>query len=646
MQKKSIETILYSVGGVIAMAVVIVVLNFIMAPVRQRVDLTKEKAYTLAPGTKAILAKLDTPIKIRFYCTRGNVASRYAVPLQSYAKDVEDLLAEYKQAAKGKLIIEKYDPQPESDAEDSARLDEVEPQGLPGGERFYLGLTVSMLDSKQTIPFLAPDRERLLEYDISRAITRVLTPEKPVVGVMSSMPVFGMQSNPMMAQMGQRGQPAWALVTELQNDFNVKRVELTADKIDDDVKVLIVLHPKDISDAAQYAIDQFVLRGGKLIACVDANCLIDNRNAQNPMMAQMGGGGSSLDKLFKAWGITFESSKVVADMNFKMELGGGDGGQGQQRPTWLALTSEGIDTNDIVTSQIDNIWYFAGGAFSGTPATGLKETVLLKSTKESQLVDGMMANISPDSALKDFKASGTEYPLAIRLDGKFKTAFPEGKPAEKKDAEEKKESEKPEAKKPEEKKPDNSLKESKEDTAVILVGDVDMFHDNFTIQETQTPFGNMRRQLNANINFAQNAVEQMAGDKNLIGVRSRATLSRPFEVVKKMESEARKRYQGEIANLEKKAQEAQQRLSELQAQRTDKNQRFILSPEQQAELGNLEKVSAETNKKLRQVQKDLAQEVDSLKTRLTWVNIAVVPMAVALCGILLAVYKRKLTAAK
>lgn len=640
MQKKSLETLLYSVGGIIAMAVVIVILNFVMGPVRQRIDLTQEKAYTLTPGTKAILEKLDTPLKLRFYCTRGNVASRYAVPLQNYAKDVEDLLAEYKQAGKGKIIVEKYDPQPESDAEDSARLDGVEPQGLPGGERFYLGLAVSMLDAKETIPFMAPDRERLLEYDISRAITRVVRPEKPVVGVMSSMPVFGMPSNPMMAQMGQRGQPAWALVTELQNDFDVKRVDITADKIDDDVKVLIVVHPKEISDAAQYAIDQFVLRGGKLIAFVDANCLIDSRNAQNPMMQQMGGGGSTLDKLFKAWGVNFENSKVVADMNFKMELGGGDGAQGQQRPTWLALTSEGMDTNDVITSQLDNIWYFAGGAFSGTPAAGLKETVLLKSTTDSQLVDGMMANLSPDSALKDFKPSGTNFALAVRLEGKFKTAYPDGKP---KDAhEEKKEGEV----KPEEKKPETSLKESKEETTVILVGDVDMFHDNFSIQDIQSPFGNMRRPLNANINFAQNAVEQLAGDKNLIAVRSRASLSRPFEVVKKMETEARNKYQTELAGLQKKAEDAQQRLSELQSQRTDKNQRFIISPEQQAELTKLEKESAETNKKLRQVQKDLAKEVDGLKTRVTWVNIAAVPLAVAICGILLAVYKRKLTAAR
>lgn len=639
MQKKSLETFLYSVGGLVAMALILIAVNFITGTVRQRVDLTKEKAYTLSDGTRAILDRLDTPVKIRFYCSQSASASPETVFLKGYARKVEDLLAEYKQAGKGKIIIEKYDPQPDSDAEDSARLDGVEGLPLQTGDKFYLGLAVSLLDAKQAIPFVQPTRERLLEYDLSRAITRVVTPEKPVVGVMSSLPVFGMPSNPMMMQMGQRGQPAWALVTELQNDFTVRRVELGTDKIDPEIKVLIVIHPKDITDATQFAIDQFVLRGGKLVAFLDANSLMESRNQQNPMMGQMGGGGSTLDKLLKAWGISFENSKVVADMNFQMEVGGGQG-QGSQRPTWLSITAEGIDTNDVVTSQIDNIWYFAGGVFSGTPAAGLKETVLLRSTADSQLVDGMMANLAPESALKDFKASGTEYALAIRLMGKFKTAFPEGKPAEKQP-----DDKKDPAAKSDVKQADDALKEGKAEATVILVGDADMIHDSFSVQDTQTPFGNMRRPLNGNLNFAQNAVEQLAGDSNLIGVRSRATMNRPFTRVKKMEAQADARFRGKVQELEASLAETQQRLNELQ-QNKDKNQRFILSPEQQTELEKFRKKESEARAVLKKTQKDLRREVDQLETRVKWWNIFAMPLAVTGCGILLAVYKRKLTAAK
>jgi ABC-type uncharacterized transport system involved in gliding motility auxiliary subunit len=639
MQKKSLQTFFYSVGGLIAMVLILVAANFILAGVRKRVDLTQEKAYTLSAGTRAILAKLDTPVKIRFYFSQSAAASPQTAGIKTYAKQVEDLLTEYKQVGGGKIILEKYDPKPDSDAEDSARLDGVTGAQLPGGESLYLGIAVSLLDTKEVIPFCQPNREKLLEYDITRAITRVVNPEKPVIGVMSSLPVFGGGGNPMMMQMGQRPQPAWALVGELRKDFTVKNVAMTADKIDDDIKVLVVIHPKEISDPAQFAIDQFVLRGGKLIAFLDANSLVDNQNQRNPMMGQMGGGGSTLDKLLKAWGVTFENSKVVADLNFKMVLGDNEDSNAQ-RPTWLSITTEGLNPDDIITSQIDNVWYFSGGAFSGTPADGLKQTVLLKSTKDSGFVEGFLANLSPEGAMKDFKSTGKEQSLAVRLAGKFKTAFPNGNPSQSAPEVE------PGSTNAPAKPADNSLKESKAETTVILVGDADMIHDNFSIQETQTPFGNMRRQLNANLNFAQNAVEQLTGDNNLIAVRSRATLNRPFEVVRKKEAEAAQKFQGVVDELQKKAQEAQQRIGELQAQKSDKNQRFIVSPEQQAELAKLEKESAETDKKLRAVKKDLAREVDSLKTKLAVINIFAVPAVVIISGIFLAVYKRKLTAAK
>lgn len=645
MQKKSLETILYSTVGVVAMALILVGFNVITSAARKRVDLTREKAYTLSDGTRAILGKLDTPVKIRYYCTQSQIATPETVFLKKYARGVEDLLAEYKQAAKGKITIEKYDPQPDSDAEDSARLDGVEGQQLSSGERFYLGLAVSLLDSKQTIPFLAPNRERQLEYDISRAITRVVTPDKPVVGIMSGLPVFGMPSNPMMQQMGQRGQEPWAIITELRNDFSVKNVAMDGEKIDDDIKVLLVIHPKGISDKAQFAIDQFIMRGGKLIAFLDPQSLVDSQRQQNPMMGQMGGGGSSLDKLLKAWGMEFDTSKVVADVNFKMQLGG-RGNQPQEAPAWLALTPEGMNTNDIVTSQIDNVWLPCVGAFSGTPVSGLKETVLLKSTTDSQLVDGFLANMAGESILKDFKPSGKEYALAIRLVGKFKTAFPDGLPEEKK-TEEKPEDEKKAEEKPAEKKPADSLKETKQDNVVILVGDADMLYDNFTLRQVQSPFGNIAMQMNANLNFAQNAIEQLSGDSNLIAVRSRATLNRPFTLVKKLQGDAEDRYRSKIKEMEDSLAETQRRLNELQQNKDkDKGQRFILSPEQQAELENFRKKEAQVRVELKKVQKDLRREIDSLETRVKWWNILAMPLGVTLCGIVLAVYKRKLTAAK
>jgi ABC-type uncharacterized transport system involved in gliding motility auxiliary subunit len=642
MQKKSLQTILYSTAGVAVMLVILIAFNFIAGTARARLDLTQEKAFTLSAGTRAILKKLDTPVTIRFYCTQSESATPETVSLKGYARQVEDLLAEYRQVAGGKLKIEKYDPQPDSDAEDSARLDGIESQQLAGADRFYLGLAVKCADEIQSISFLAPNRERLLEYDLDRAIVRAENPEKATIGLMTPLPVFGMPSNPMMQQMGQQGSQPWALVTELKNDFNVKRVAMDVDKIDDDIRLLVVLAPKDISDKAQYAIDQFIMRGGKLVAFLDAQCLADNRQ-QNQMMAQMGGGGSSLEKLLKAWGLQFDTGKVVADLKYKMQLRGRNN-EPQEAPAWLALTSDAINKDDVATSQIDNIWLPLCGAFTGTPVAGLKETVLLHSSKDSQLVDGMLANFSGENIMKEFKPSGVEYALAIRLTGRFKTAFPDGAPQEKKD--EKADTEKKDEKKPEEKKGGDSLKEAKGDNTVVLFGDSDLLYDPFTIRRIDSPFGAMQMAMNANLNLAQNIIEQMTGDNNLIAVRSRATLNRPFTRVKEIEAAANEKFQSEIKRLEDSAAQAQQKINEMQAQKKDKDQRFILSPEQRVELEKLRKEEGDSRKRLRQVQKDLKKEVVSLQTRLKWINILAVPLAVTATGILIAVVNRRKTSAK
>ena len=623
MKSKPLETLLYSAVGVAAMAIIVIAGNIVTSAFKQRIDLTKEQAYTLSPGTRAILKKLDTTVKVRLYVTQGDASSPETVFLRGYARKIEDLLAEYRQAANGKLVVEKLDPQPDSDAEDSARLDGVEGEMLQNGEKFYLGLSVSIIDSKQAIPFLAPNRERQLEYDLSRAITRVVSPDKPVVGIMSPMPVFGAPSNPMMARMGQQGSQPWALVTELKNDFSVKSVPLDSEKIDDDVKVLIVIHPRDIQEKAQYAIDQFVLRGGKLIAYLDPLPLIDSKE-QNQMFGSIPNSGSNLEKLMKSWGFALDTSKVVADLNYKMQLGGRNG-QPQEAPAFLSVTADGINGDDIVTSQIDNIWLPFAGAITGTPVAGLTMTPLIKSTKQSQLVDGFMANLSGENVIKEFKPSLTEYILGMRLKGKFKTAFPGGKPGETNAP--------------------AGLKESAQENNVIVFADADMLFDNFAMRQVQSPFGNMAMAMNGNLNMAQNAVEQLAGDNNLIGVRSRAVQNRPFTVVKKMQAEAESNYRSKIKDMEESLAETQRQLSELQ-QKKEKGQRFILSPEQQAALETFRKKESDVKIKLKEERKQLRHDIDALETRLKWFNIAAMPLLVSLSGIGLAMFKRKKTAAR
>jgi ABC-type uncharacterized transport system involved in gliding motility auxiliary subunit len=619
MKKKQLETFFYSTIGIGAIALILIAFNVIAAQGRQRLDLTAERAYTLSPGSKAILAKLDTPVQLRFYCTKN--ANAMPVFLTTYAQRVDDLLSEYKQASKGRIDVQRLNPEPDSDAEDSARLDGVEPQQTRPGERVYLGLSVSMLDQKQAIPFLTPDRERLLEYDISRAIARVMTTEKPVVGVMSSLPIMG-QPNPMAAQMGQRGQPPWALLSELMRDFTVKQVEITADKIPDDIKLLVVIHPKMISDVTQYALDQFVLRGGKLIAFVDPLCALDRPPAEPGRMPPPS--TSTMDKLFKAWGLTFDTAKVVADMEHVAQL------QQGPNPTVLALNETAINKDDVVTANADNLLMAFSGTFSGTPADGLTETVLIKSSPRSQLVEAMLASFAGGEISRNFVSSGTEFPLAIKLSGKFKTAFPDGKPKPANPAEQK----------PDEKTPEPGLKESAQPNTVVLVGDADMIQDPLAVREINAVGQRLIMPLNSNLSFAQSVVEQLAGDSNLITVRSRASRERPFTVVQKLQADADASYRTKIKELENSLAETQRNLNELQKGK-EGGQRFILSPEQQQELVNFRKKEADMKVQLKNMRKQLRSEIDSLENRIKWLNIAGMPVAVILAGFGLAAMNRK-----
>jgi ABC-type uncharacterized transport system involved in gliding motility auxiliary subunit len=642
MSKKhrKFELVLYSSIGIVIMFVAMVAVNIIGGVVHSRIDLTEDNLYTLSPGTKVILEKLDTPVDIRFYVSQENDAM--PVQLKNYARQVEDLLEEYEQVAGDKINIQKLDPQPDSDAEDSANMDGLQGQMAGTGNRIYLGLAVGMLDKTEAVPFLSPDRESLLEYDITRAISRVMQDEPPVIGVMTALPAFGQQANPMMQQMGQQqGQDPWVVIDELKGDYEVREVNPGVEQIDSDIKTLLVLHPKNLSAQTQFAIDQFVLRGGNLVAFMDPLSIVDTQSSpgRNPMQQAMSS-SSTLDRLLPAWGVEFDSTNVVADMNFLTPISQGRGSQPQRNPAVLSVTEDGLNQEEIVTGDVDNILLAFAGAFSGEPAEGLTQTVLIHSTSHSQLVQKMMAQMGGERLIQEFESSNEEQPLALRLTGKFKTAFPDGKPA---GPEEENEGESAEAGSTES---ETALKESKNNQgSVVLVGDVDLLYDDFAVR-VQNFFGQRIVQpINGNLTLAQNLVDQMAGDENLIGIRSRATSNRPFTVVREMEREAEAKYRDTIRELEQSQQEAQQRLNELQRTK-EQGQEFILSSEQQEEIKKLRKRRAEINQELKDVRRNLRAEIESLENKLKWVNIAGMPAVVTVFGIILALINRKRSGAK
>jgi len=630
MNKKHLEMMLYSAGGVVALLVILIAVNFILGAFNLRADLTQGSVYTLSPGTKAILSRLEAPVKIRYYYSQGS--SAVPVGLKTFAKRVEDLLGEYERAGHGKVIVEKLDPEPDSDAEDSATLDGIQPQYTPTQEPFYLGLAVSFLDQKAALPVLAPDREQLLEYDITRAIARVASTAKPVVGIMSGLPVLGRPLNPMRQQ--QPTEP-WVLATELQNEFEVKKVDMNVDRIPDDIKVLLVIHPRDISEKTEYALDQFILRGGKLIAFLDSYAYFDQQpDLQNPL-GGTAAGQSMFYRLFKQWGLGMEMGKVVADLTYA------SGSGSTLLPTLLSLNADALNKDDVVTSQVGTLLIPFASVFTGKPAAGLTETVLVHTSRNSMLVDLIIATLSGEPSTRGFQPSGQEYPLAIRLSGKFKTAFPEGKPKPYEPPSKDQKKAAPEAAAP---KAEPLLKESAKDNSVVLVSDVDMLTDGAAV-DIQDVFGQrLVVPRNGNLNFALSLVEQVAGDFDLSSLRSRAAFTRPLTVIQQMESRAQQTYLGKIKELEDSLNQTQDKLAALQKGRTGA-QSAILTPEQQKEVDNFRKKAADTKRDLKELRKHLRAESEALQFWTKLVNIGLVPLLVALFGLGLALARRRRMAA-
>jgi ABC-type uncharacterized transport system involved in gliding motility auxiliary subunit len=603
MKLKKHEPLIYSAVGLVALLLVLVALNFLVSRVPARVDLTDGNLYTLSPGTRSILRGLQSPVKVKLYVSQGESVP---VQLRGFAQRVEDTVREFKQAAGSNLVVERYNPRPDSEEEDAAQLDGIEPQQLYTGEQFYLGIAVSQLDRKQAIPAVSPQRERLLEYDLIRAIARVGNPERPKIGLMAGLPVLGERFNPFTRQSSE----PWVLANELKREFEVKEVPIGAKEIDKDINVLLLIHPRDAQPQTEYALDQFVLRGGKLIAFVDPYAYFD----QNPTMPGVPPepSSSTLPTLFKAWGLTMDPGKVVSDVVF------GSGGGQRYTPTVLSLNRTAFSRDDIVTGQIETLLYAFGGAFEVKPQEGLRVTELLKSSPNSMLVDNMNATKSGDEATKAFKPSGKSMPLALRLTGKFKTAFADGL----------KEGDKPVPNTPQ-------LRESSAENSVILVADVDLLADGAAV-DVQEVFG---RKIvvpsNGNLAFAMGMVEQFAAGDAFISLRSRTGAFRPLTVVRELEAEAQKQYFGKIQALEEEVQKTTAKLQELQkSQGPAGKSAQILSPEQQAELERFRKTVAEARLQLKEVRKNLRQDAESLVFWTKVANIVLMPLLVALIGLL------------
>lgn len=423
---------------VLIVVAILFVLNYLVGGVgvgNFRLDLTQDKLYTLSDGTRNILRSLkdDKPVTIRFYVTTED---RVMPPiLKTYSRTIQDLLLEFEKASDGRIALEKLNPNPNTEDEDKAREDDV--QGMQvnqEGDNIYLGMAIQCAEKKEIIPFMNPNEETALEYNVARAIAKVTATKKTVVGVMSAMPIQGSPQMPFMQPQQNQQQP-WVIIQRLRMDYEVRDVPMTADKIDSDINVLVVIHPANITDTAEYAIDQYVLKGGNVIAFVDPQCWIAqvySGQQRNPMMGgqpDMINPSSELKNLFKSWGIGFSNDQVVADMNYLSVM------QGRRNPTALSIPkatkpdSGGIDRSDRVTAELQSLTMVGAGSFSVEKTDGITAVPIIESSQNSEMIDNAAAEKLRTQPLTTFNPSGRKKTLGVRLTGKFKTAFPNGKPA-------------------------------------------------------------------------------------------------------------------------------------------------------------------------------------------------------------------------
>lgn len=636
---KSLLNIGSGVAGLVVVILIAIAANVILSNFSLRMDLTDEKLYTLSEGTGNILKRLEQPVILKFFFNESD--PQIPMPVKSFARRVQDLLVEYEVRADGNIVIENYDPKPDSDAEDWAQRYGVAGQGLGFmGPTLYIGLVAVMDDAEAVMPVLDPQSENLLEYNITRMITRVANPSKPVVGVLSSLPVLGSTPPPyaMPGQPTPQPQPAWVAFRELRKDYEVRNVETSVERIDDDIDTLIVVHPKNLSDKVLFAIDQFVLRGGSLLAFLDPLSLSELDTQPAPPQMRFAARSSNLPKLLDAWGVTYEDSKVVADLEATSRLRVGNGNEIQNSPVWLSLRRAHLNAEDILTSELESVMMPYAGSFRVAEAEGLEVVPLLSSSETSSLVEAMTAQYSADGVRRAFKSGYTRLVLAVRLHGKLRTAFPNGAPDSEDDASGEGDDE---GAGDRDAKPQEAFLIASVDTStVVLVGDSDMLFDRFCVRETGFFGFKAHQPMNDNLALLVNTVEQITGSTDLIGVRARGKTERPFEVVLELERKAQQRYLAEEVRLQQTLEDAQRRLAELQRQK-DSSQKYILSAQQKAEIGNFQKQVLVTKRELKLVRRRLREDIERLGVKLKVINILLMPAFVAVAGVSFGAYRRK-----
>ena len=621
-----------TLGSIVLLLICLVAINVMASFVPLRFDLTEERLYTISAGSRKILSNLEEPVRINFYYSRNN--AELPPNFKTYAQRVQELLEEYAALSYGKVILEISDPKPDTEEEEWAQKYGIKTITLPSGNTVYFGALVSMLDQEMLLPYFDQRRQEFLEYDISQAIHKVSSTSTSKVGVLSALNLQGGRS----IIPGQPPVQKWVFLSELEKSVKVDNLPLTTEEIPDDISLLIVLHPRGFSPRLKYALDQFVLRGGRLVVLLDPNARVDMASPQN-QFGQQPQISSDLPGLLKAWGVDYDSTKVVGDHLHATQVNTGQGVM--SFPMWMTFRSQSLDQEHPITAQLENLLFVEAGSLKKASGSKTEFSALISLSDKSGLIDAFRLRFSaPDQLSRDMKVDNETKALMAITAGIFSSAFPDGQPVkEKKD---------PQASATDEENEEEialkhtHLKKAAVRNSILLFSDVDFLSDQFSVQKLNFLGQTIIQPTNDNLNLMLNAAEHLSGNEALMSIRSRGRFSRPFTRLLAMQKQAQLLHQAEERQLLSQLDEVQQRLNSLLESAGEKGQKeVILPPDVQEEIQQFREEERQARRKLREVRKILRQDIEQLGQGLLLLNMLLVPLIVGIIGVIVYRYRTR-----
>ncbi len=595
-------------------------------------DLTQNKLYTLSKGTRNIISSIDKPITFNLYYARkatlkGNNQLQF---WNNYFLYVKNLLTEYVKLSNGKIKLNIIDPRPFSDAEEQALLYGIQKIPMSQDENFFFGLVMTNeLGRDKVIKIFEPQRQELVEYDISKTIVNLLQRDKSTIGIISSIPIMGDELSPYMRQMmqlqGQKTREPWGIITHLKQTYKLINIDTKIDKIPDNLDFLLIIHPKQINKNLLFSIDQYVMSGGKLIILEDPHCLNDipKPNPQNPYAILQYDASSNLNQLTKKWGVDLIDKQIVLDRNIALSTPLAQGQAPQLFLPFLGLNHQCVNKDEIITANLNDLTFLFAGKLNIKSQKNLNIRPLLLTTKIGNTWQPKSAfalqNINPNSISNAYQEGDKAIVLSALITGQFKTNFPNGVKTKRKDS-----------------KKNNIIKTSKTGAAVVIVADVDFISDSLAYQKSI--FGLAIQGQNSSLLL--NTLEYLSGNNDLISMRSRGQFQRPFTLIDNIEKQSDKKTKQAIKDITSRIKTYQMELQNLEQQTDSTNVNLI----QNKVLNQRQKIELEirnANKELRILQNQKRIEVERIKNMLKNINLFGSALMVLVIALIVSVIQKK-----